>query len=135
MAKWCDQGESNVLNIYLKNAAQNTNLYLGLYKNSAEPSEAAALSDLTEPSGAGYSRQTLAPGDWAISGSVPTMATGSQEVFNCSGGDWAYVYGYFIATVSAGTVGSLIAVEQFSNGPYNVLDGGSVKVTPRITAD
>lgn len=31
MAKLVNEGESDVLNIYLKNAAQNANLYLGLY--------------------------------------------------------------------------------------------------------
>ena len=32
MAKWVDEGENDVLNIYLKNATQNTTLYLGIYK-------------------------------------------------------------------------------------------------------
>ena len=129
MAKWCDEGETNVLNIYLKNQAQNANLYLGLYTNSVEPAEDATLASLTEPSGNGYGRQTIAPGDWTVSPS--DTATAAQKTFTASGGAWGNVYGYFIATSVDGT-GKLLCVEHFTNGPYNVQDGGSVKVTPKI---
>ena len=128
MAKWTDQGENDVLNIYLKNATQNSSLYLGLYKNSEEPPEDVSLSDLSEPSGNGYGRIALAPADWSISGD---LAQQPQKTFQASGGDWGNVYGYFIAT-SSDNSGKLIAVEHFQDGPYNVVNGGSVKVTVKI---
>lgn len=128
MAKWVDEGEHNVLSIYLKNATQNSNLYLGLYKNSSEPAEDAALTNLTEPSGSGYARIALAPADW--SGAADEMAQ-PQKTFTASGGDWGNCYGYFIAT-SSDNSGKLLAVEQFSDGPYNVVNGGSVKITAKL---
>ena len=128
--KWVDEGETNVGNIYFKNQAQNTNLYLGLYTNATEPAETAALASLTEPVGNGYARIALAPADWAES----PQATFSnlQKTFTASGGNWGNVYGCFIATSSDGT-GKLIGVEQFTDGPYNVSDGSVVKVTPKVT--
>ncbi|RLB06412.1 MAG: hypothetical protein DRG83_00080 [Deltaproteobacteria bacterium] len=130
MAKWTDQGETDVGNIYLKNQTQNSYLYLGLYTNTSEPAESATLSDITEPSGGGYSRKQLNPSDWTEN----PQGTFSQpeQTFTASGADWGNIYGYFIATSSDNT-GKLIAVEHFSDGPYNIKDGHSVKITPKIT--
>lgn len=130
MAKLVDEGETNVGNIYLKNQAQNTNLYLGLYTNTTEPGETAALASLTEPVGNGYARIALAPADWTESpqGTFANL----QKTFTASGGNWGNVYGCFIATSSDGT-GKLVGVEHFTDGPYNVSDGSQVKVTPKIT--
>lgn len=130
MAKWCDEGETNVGNIYLKNQAQNANLYLGLYTApTTEPAETAALASLTEPSGFGYARIALAPAGWTESPQGTFAQT--QKTFTASGGNWGNVYGYFIATSSDGT-GKLVGVEQFSDGPYNVVNGSIVKVTPAL---
>lgn len=130
MAKWCDEGETNVGNIYLKNQAQNTNLYLGLYTNTTEPAETATLASLTEPVGNGYARIALTPADWTESPQA-TFAN-LQKTFTASGGDWGNVYGWFLATSSDGT-GKLVMVEHFSDGPYNTPNGSIVKVTPKIT--
>lgn len=130
MAKWCDEGETNVGNIYLKNQAQNANLYLGLYTvPTTEPAETANLASLTEPVGNGYARITLAPADWAESpqGTFSNL----QKIFTASGGNWGNVYGYFIATSLDGT-GKLVGVEQFTDGPYNVVNGSVVKITPKM---
>ena len=131
MAKFCDEGEADIGDIGLKGSpAAYDNLYLGLYTNTTEPAEDASLTALTEPSGNGYARIAMAKGDWTKSGSMFTML---QKTFNCSGTPWGNVYGYFICTVSSGTAGKLWAVEQFSDGPYNVPDGGAVKVTAKLT--
>ncbi len=130
MAKWCNEGETNVGDIYLRNQAQNPNLYLGLYTNITEPAETDTLAQITEPVGSGYARIALAPADWTESpqGTFANL----QKTFTASGGNWGNVYGYFICTVLSGTAGKLIAVEQFIDGPYNVTDGSSVKVTPKV---
>jgi hypothetical protein len=133
MACWCDEGENNVLDCYLKGTARPA-FYLGLYINpTSEPAEDATLASLTEPSGNGYGRIQLQDADWTLSGTNPTLATHVQKTFSCSGGAWGNVYGYFICTAGSGTAGKLLAVEQFSDGPYNVPDGGAVKITPKIT--
>jgi len=132
MAKWCDEGENWLLDVAFKQGTSlPTSLYLGLFTNSTEPAEDATLTTITEPSGNGYARQAIAcGGDWTLTNDYITAA---QETFSCSGGNWGNVYGYFIGTVLTGTSGKLLAVELFSDGPYNVLDGGSVKVTAKLT--
>jgi len=131
MAKWCNEGETQVGNIYLKKDTQ-VDLYLGLYKNSSEPAEDATLANLTEHSGDGYARIALGAADWteqAIKGVFENL----QKTFTADGGDWKNICGYFITDVLTGTAGKLIAVEDFSDGPCTVNDGWSVKVTPRVT--
>lgn len=133
MAKFCDEGENWILDVALKlGTSPPTNVYIGLYTNTTEPAEDATLTSITEPSGNGYARIAIACGaDWNLAGSIITAA---QKTFAASGGAWGNVYGYFICTVATGTAGLLLAAEQFSDGPYNVVDGGSVKVTAKFTA-
>ena len=129
MGKWCDEGETNVGNIYLKNQAQNAALYLGLYKDTTEPAETAILVGLTEPSGYGYARMALSPGDWA-EGPQGTFVQ-PEKIFMPSGGAWGNVYGYFVCTVATGTAGKLLGVEHFST-PYNVQAGYALRISPEV---
>lgn len=130
MAKWCDEGETAVGNVFLK-AAAGIDKYLGLYEDAVEPAEDAVLTDLTEQSGDGYARIQLLDADWTES--PQGVFTNLQKTFTANGGNWGDQYGYFICDVASGTVGDLLAVEDFSDGPYTVNDGWSVKVTPVIT--
>lgn len=129
MPKWVNEGETRTLQILFGNQAVDANVYLGLYTNVTEPAEGDNLASISEPSGFNYARKTLARGSWVITDDHADFA---QQQFTASGGAWGNVYGYFIATSVDGS-GKLLAVEHFSNGPYNVQDGGSVKVTPKIT--
>ncbi len=135
MAKWVDEGETRVLQILLGDQAVDASLYLGLYEDTTEPAETATLASITEcqegGSLYGYARKTLTRGSgtWTITGDYATYA---QQTFTASGGDWGNQYGYFIGT-SSDNSGKMLCLEHFSNGPYNVVDGGSVKVTPKIT--
>lgn len=132
MAKWVDEGETETLNILFGSNSTWSNVYLGLYLNSSEPGETANLTTGLggEPSGGTYARIALTRGaNWTVTGDNASYA---QQTFNCTGANWGNVYGYFIGTTSNNT-GKLLCVEQFSNGPYNVQDGGSVKITPKIT--
>lgn len=130
MAKWVDEGETLVGNIFLKKSAV-TDLYLGLYENAVEPGETDTLTELTENAVEyGYARQQIVSANWTES---PTGTfTNDQYTFTASGGAWGDQYGYFICDVASGTAGDLVAVETFSDGPYTVNDGWSVKVTPKV---
>ena len=132
MAKLTNEGENNVLNTYLKGVARG-DLYLALYTDASEPAEAITLATITElPEGVnGYDRIALDDGDWTV---VNDVATNVQKTFTAAGGDWGNVYGYFICNVITGVVGKVLFVESFSDGPYNVLNGLSVLVTPAIQA-
>lgn len=130
MAKLVNEGENRILNILLGATAVDSNLYLGLYTNETEPAETDALVQITEPSGNGYERKTLARGSWSITDDLASFA---QQTFAATGA-WGNVYGYFISTSSDGS-GKLLFVEQFTNGPYNVQNNGDeIKVTPSVRA-
>ena len=130
MAKWVDEAENWLLDVAFKKVTSPpTNLYLGLYTNSTEPAETANLAAITEPSGGAYARIAIACGaDWTLSAD---QITALQKTFAAVGAAWGNCYGWFLATTVDGT-GKLLAVEQFSDGPYNVVDGGSVKVTAKL---
>ena len=133
MAKWTDAGEFRVADILFDDQAVDATLYLGLYTSpTTEPAETAVDSDLTEPSGGTYARKALTRGDWTITASVAAYA---QQTFTATGAAWGNVYGYSISTASSSTTAAsvLMGVEQFSDGPYNIGDGDSVKVTPNLT--
>jgi len=133
MAKWCNEGESSVGDVFLR-AQAKPSLYLGLYKDTTEPAEDAVMTGITEaqtPGVNGYNRIQLADGDWTES--PQGVFTNLQKIFTASGGNWGDCYGYFITTAATGTSGKLIAVEHFSDGPYTMNDGWSTKVTPKVT--
>jgi len=126
--KWCDEGEYRVADILFGSQAVDATLYLGLYKDVSEPAENATLAGLTEESAAGYARIALARGSWVISGDAASFA---QQTFTAAAA-WGLVYGYFVGT-TPDDGGKLLCVEDFSDGPYDVGNGDSIKVTPKIT--
>jgi len=132
MAKWVDVGENRVANILFKAQAVDATLWMGLFTNTTEPAEEATMATITEHALGtdGYNRIVLTRGTWTV---TLDHADYAQQTFTCSGVDWGNQYGYYINTDQTGTAGILLAVELFSNGPYNVVVGGSVKITPKIT--
>ena len=132
-ARWCDEGETSVGNVYLK-ATAKPDLYLGLYKTS-EPGEAdtmAAVVEADTPGQHGYARIQLLDADWTEQ-ATPGVFKNLQKTFTASGAAWGSILGYFITTAATGTAGKLVAEELFSDGPYTVNDGWSAKVTAQIT--
>ena len=129
MSKWVNEGEAVVADILFDTTDPATSfdpLELGLYTDATEPPETATLGTISEVAGGtGYVRKDLDRGSWTRNDDESTYA---QQSFTASGGAWGNVYGYFITD---GT--NLLAVEHFSDGPYNVGDGDSIKITPKIT--
>lgn len=132
MAKWCNEGETHVGNVFLRKDAPG-DLWVGLYLDTSEPAEDATLSSISEvPVANGYARIALVNTDWteqATKGEFLQL----QKIFTANGGNWGDVYGYFITDCASGTAGKLESVENFTDGPYAVNDGWSVKVTPKVT--
>jgi hypothetical protein len=127
--KLVDQGEADILQVLFKNATQWGTVYIGLYENTTEPAETATLSNLTEETGAGYARVAKSTATWTC---TTTQATATTANFTATTA-WGSQYGYFICDVASGTSGNLLFVEHFSNGPYDVTNGSSVVITPKIT--
>ncbi len=133
LLKWCDEGETSLGDVYLRGQAQ-PDFYLGLYKNSSEPGEAATMADITEasaPGTNGYARIQLADADWteAAQGTFANVL----KTFTCATSAWGNVHGYFITTTATGISGKLITVEHFTDGPYDVGIEDIVRITPRVT--
>ena len=132
MAKWCNEGETLVGNVFLRKDAPG-DLWVGLYTDDPEPAEDATLSSISElPVANNYARIALTNTEWteqATKGEFLQL----QKIFEAQGGNWGDVYGYFIANTASGTSGKLVSVEHFSDGPYTVNDGWIVKVTPKVT--
>ena len=132
MPKWNDEGETSVGDVYLREQA-NPAKWLGLYENVTEPAETDGMAAITEQAvGLGYGRIQLAAGDWTEQATKGVFKN-IQKIFTAAGGTWGSQYGYFVTTAQTGTAGKLLAVETFSDGPYLVNDGWSVKVTAQIT--
>ena len=129
--KWTDAGEALVGGVLFVSTA-TANYFIGIYKNVSEPGEADTMAAITEPSsaGTGYGRKVLTRGNWAMTGSVATFG---QQTFTASAASWGTIGGYFICSLVSGATCALMAVEQFSDGPYTINDGDSVKITPSIT--
>lgn len=102
-------------------------LYLGLYLNTTEPPITATLSSgLTELALINYSRIQLLDGDWTI---TDDLSENVLKTFT-AGEDWGDVYGSFLTNLPSG-IGTLIAVKHFTNGPFNVLNGKTIDITPK----
>ena len=128
-----DEGESAMLDVYFRGATAPTNFYLGLVNDT--PVETDSLTDLTgEPSGSGYSRQTIP----ATSVGFPTLAldsgdfqtTSTTETFTASGGSIGPVTYSFLATSSDNT-GLLVAYVALST-TRTLTDGDSLDVDVAI---
>jgi len=128
--KLTDAGENRILNQLFEATAVDTTLYLRIYTDPAtEPLETAVLGDLTEPVGSGYAAVALTRDtDWTV---TLDEAVCAQKTFTAAGGAWGNCYGYYISTTSDDS-GVLMFVEQFSDGPYNIVDTASIKVTPKV---
>lgn len=132
--KLVTQGKTNILTWYFKNDQSSRPadfLFLGLYTNTTEPPINATLSSgLTELALSGYSRIQLLDADWTV---VNDLASNVLKTFT-AGEDWGNVYGSFLTDLSTGA-GTLIAVKHFTNGPFNVLNGKTIDITPKYLAN
>ncbi len=125
-------GHSDILTWYFKNVQSSRvadSLYLGLYTDTTEPPITAALpaTSITELALGGYARIQLLDADWTV---VNDLATNVLKTFT-SAVDWGNIYGSFLTDGSAGA-SQLIAVKHFSNGPFNVLSGKTIDITPKF---
>ena len=129
--KLINEGKTNILTWYFPNIQTSRpadSLWLGLYTNTTEPPVTATLaSGLTELAFAGYARIQLIDADWTV---TLDQADNVLKTFTAAE-DWGNVYGSFITDLVSG-IGTLIAVKHFTNGPFNVLNGKTIDITPAM---
>lgn len=130
-----DEGEQNILDVYLRAATAPTAFYIGLCGGT--PGETTTLAQLTgEPSGNGYSRQQITRD--GTSNGWPTlaldtgdyMATSKQVTFTANGGDWSAVTYAFLATTTDNT-GKHIAFAALSQS-RTIKNGETLQVIYKI---
>lgn len=125
-----DEGETMVGNLVFKNADvdRGTTTELMLFTNVA-PGETITEATLTEPTGTGYARKTLADASWSVSGDLSSYAL---QTFTAGAGGWTgSVQGY--AVVTTGTTPRILAIEVDASGPYTFAENDTYDVTPQIT--
>jgi hypothetical protein len=112
------------------NVDRGASLQIGLFTNSVSIGtlKGYLLSQITEPTGGGYARKTLANASWTRAVGLSTYAL--QSFVATAGGFTGSIYGYFIATT--GTTPRLLVVEIDPAGPITVAAGDHYDVTPSI---
>ena len=111
-------------------ADRDANLVIGLFTD-ASPGETITLSSINEPTGVGYARKVLTDANWVVTGPLSAYA---QQIFTAGvGGFTGAIYGYFIASISAGGTPRLLYVEIDPNGPYTMAEADEYRITPNIT--
>lgn len=122
------EGRSLIAKLVFKNVDtdRGTGFELGLFTN-ASITAATTLADITEPTGGGYARKSLADASWTELDGVVSYAT--QSFTALSSAYSATVKGYFVATT--GTTPRLLYIEQdVENAPVTIGIGTTYIVVP-----
>jgi hypothetical protein len=126
-----DNGQQTILDVFFKNTAVYSNLYLGLMNETANPALSAQVgTGITEVTGTGYARIAVARNtDWTRVGQIVTAA---QKTFTVGAGGWTAVNGYFIALSGVATTADAIWAEAFPLAQQgDKLEGDTVKITAK----
>lgn len=131
-----DEGLDRILGVIPKGGATIATLYVGLFTSQTAttvPGTTAVLATstgVTEVTGTGYARQSIAAAAWAAqsAGTGGRKTVGPQVTFTATG-TWTAANGFFIA--DATTVGIALFYANFDDGTaVTLLSGDSLKVTP-----
>jgi hypothetical protein len=116
-----DEGEEQILDIYLRGASPPASLYFRLGNNGGTPgvpAETVTLATITEVSGTGYGGIAVARDstDWptlALDGG-DFQASSVTKTFTGGAGGWTAADYLILATVATGTSGKIIATVALS---------------------
>jgi len=108
-------------------ANRGSSLQLGLFTN-ASVAKSTELASITEPTGGGYARITLADASWTTTSGIAAYA---EQTFTATLSDYTgTIYGYFLATT--GATPKLLAIEVDPSGSFTMLQNDTYKITPNI---
>lgn len=126
-----NDGEVDALEA-LVNRTTATNPILRLYSSNTTPAETDTAGTYTEYAATGYAAITLTGASWgAASGGAPSSIAFAQQTFTMTGAGDAY--GYYMTRTTSGRI---MLAERFTGAPFSIpAGGGTIKVTPSITAD
>jgi hypothetical protein len=125
-----DYGQEDILNVFFKNVAVHSNLYLGLMTETSNPALTANLgTGITEVTGTDYARIAIVRNtDWTKVGQIVTAA---EKTFTVGAGGWADVNGYFVAVSSAAGTDVLWAEAFPAAQQGDKLEGDTIKITAK----
>lgn len=125
-----NNGEGDALDAFTAKTAV-TALVLRLFSNNITPAETDVASTYTEYAATGYADITLTPASWTTTEGAPSNTAYAQQTFTMTGAGDAY--GYYM---TRSTGGRIALAERFTGAPFSIPGGGgTIKVTPQITAD
>ena len=125
-----NNGEGDALDAFVGKTLPST-LVLRLYSSNTTPAETDTAASYTEFSATGYSAIVLTAASWTTTEGAPSSTAYAQQTFTMTGAGDAY--GYYM---TRNTGGRIAVAERFTGAPFSIPSGGgTIKVTPQITAD
>lgn len=126
-----NNGEGDALAAVV-NKTTATDPILRLYSSNTTPAETDVTATYTEFAATGYASITLTGASWgAPSEGAPSSISYAQQTFTMSGAGDAY--GYYVTRTTSGRIAW---AERFTGAPFSIPGGGgTIKVTPVLTAD
>lgn len=125
-----NNGEGDALDAFTGKTLPST-LVLRLYSSNTTPAETDTAATYTEYAAAGYAAIVLTAASWTTTEGAPSSTAYAQQTFTMSGAGDAY--GYYM---TRNTGGRIAVAERFTGAPFSIPSGGgTIKVTPQITAD
>lgn len=125
-----NNGEGDALDAFTGKAAASA-LILRLFSNNITPAETDTAATYTEFAATGYAAITLTPASWTTTEGAPSSTAYAQQTFTMTGAGDAY--GYYMTRTTGGRIA---LAERFTGAPFSIPSGGgTIKITPQITAD
>lgn len=125
-----NNGEGDALDAFVAKTAA-TALILRLFSNNITTAETDVAATYTEYAATGYSSISLTGASWTTVEGAPSQTSYAQQTFTMTGAGDAY--GYYMTRT---TGGRLALAERFTSAPFSIPGGGgTIKITPQITAD
>lgn len=125
-----NNAEGDALDGFTGKTALST-LVLRLYSNNITPAETDTAATYTEYGATGYSAIVLTAANWTTTEGAPSHTDYAQQTFTMTGAGDAYGYYY-----TRNTGGRVAGAERFTGAPFSIpAGGGTIKITPVITAD
>jgi hypothetical protein len=125
-----NNGEGDALDAFTAKTAA-TALIMRLYSNNITPAETDTAATYTEYAATGYSAIPLTAANWTTTEGAPSNTAFAQQTYTMSGAGDAY--GYYMTRTTGGRIA---LAERFTSAPFSIpAGGGTIKITPQITAD
>jgi len=126
------QGEIQMLK-YSLNFVAAEHPVLRLYSNSRSPLETDGMGSYSDlPNSYGYAGKVCSGGLWTVTSGNPSQAAFAEQTWTFTG-SVGPVAGYYVVNSTAAV---MLWSEQFTGGPYNIVNSGDqIKLTPTIQFD